>query len=863
MPPSRRPADRASASRPRPAAATRAKRVLFVDRARYHARLADGHDVGAAPGATASSTRGPGASLYRRSLSVRRRADGATGTRTAAAETSATRASRSGTSRSTSHGGTPTRSNFTDRGWLAPQREDAVGQQLARLLRRQRRQHAERRPRRSTRSRRHAGTTRSSRSTWPSVSFCDNPYPCSWDPNKPFSWQTNRAQNATQVFFFVNNWHDHLRGAPIGFTEAAGNFQNVNSTGQGKGGDAGRHADRRRRRTPTTACRTATTSTTPTWTRRRTASRRRCRCTCSTSPARRTRTSDPFVADQRRRRGRHRLPRVHPRPVQPAGRRRQRQLDARRRPGRRDGRGVERLVRHGLPRRPGPADATSRGTADIVHLPVRRRRAPASTAPSRSTARSARLATAARRRHRRTRGGYTYARLRPGHRQPRGARRRRDLGADPVGPARPRSARSVDRVAGDPGDGAVADATRRSSTAQRDPAGRHRGRTAAATTSTIWSVFAHRGMGFFAGALGGDDAAPGADFHDAAGATSTGLHHRHGDRRRHRRAGAPASPVTLGLPGRLRAREPVRRSPAADGRYSIGPVPVGHYREARPSSGPATTRRPARRHGRQGRRRSQDFAIRRDWAALERRRADRRLQRPGLLARLRSRQARSTRARPRGWGSTTGDDDGRPDEHVRPEVHRGRRCANAVDIAEFAVDPSATCGDGRQRVDGRASRSRRRRTASTWTQVASGRRSPMADRRPAQRRSTPTAAANGVQYVRFTITRQPDPGLRDQLPGRRVLGLLVHRPDRARGVRRGELTVRAGRPDPDVARYLSTRGAASATRSSTWSRRGNRSRRVVSARNIAVTVTSWPRAVKDHPVASSPVCSTPSWTTRR
>ena len=68
-------------------------------------------------------------------------------------------------------------------------------------------------------------------------SFCDHPYPCSWNPNKPFSWRANRAQNATQVFFYVNQWHDHLAKAPIGFTEAAGNFQKINHTHRGKGGD--------------------------------------------------------------------------------------------------------------------------------------------------------------------------------------------------------------------------------------------------------------------------------------------------------------------------------------------------------------------------------------------------------------------------------------------------------------------------------------------------------------------------------------------------------------------------------------------------------------------------------------------------
>ncbi len=67
--------------------------------------------------------------------------------------------------------------------------------------------------------------------------FCSNPWPCSWNPNKPFSWQTNRAQDTTQVFYFVNNWHDHLRAAPVGFTEAAGNFQRKNHSKRGRGGD--------------------------------------------------------------------------------------------------------------------------------------------------------------------------------------------------------------------------------------------------------------------------------------------------------------------------------------------------------------------------------------------------------------------------------------------------------------------------------------------------------------------------------------------------------------------------------------------------------------------------------------------------
>ena len=69
------------------------------------------------------------------------------------------------------------------------------------------------------------------------VSFCDNPYPCSWNPNMPFSWQHEPSAERQQVFYFVNAWHDYLRSAPIGFTEAAGNFQVKNPSSKGLGGD--------------------------------------------------------------------------------------------------------------------------------------------------------------------------------------------------------------------------------------------------------------------------------------------------------------------------------------------------------------------------------------------------------------------------------------------------------------------------------------------------------------------------------------------------------------------------------------------------------------------------------------------------
>ena len=67
---------------------------------------------------------------------------------------------------------------------------------------------------------------------------CSVNFPCSWDSGVANSWQANMKQNGTQLFYFVNRWHDWLAQNPISFTEAAGNFQVTNSSGQGVGGDA-------------------------------------------------------------------------------------------------------------------------------------------------------------------------------------------------------------------------------------------------------------------------------------------------------------------------------------------------------------------------------------------------------------------------------------------------------------------------------------------------------------------------------------------------------------------------------------------------------------------------------------------------
>jgi extracellular elastinolytic metalloproteinase len=66
------------------------------------------------------------------------------------------------------------------------------------------------------------------RSTIPGLT-CAAAFPCSWDPKVANSWRVNANQDATQVFYFVNRFHDHLLSSPIGFTPAAGNFEGVDA----------------------------------------------------------------------------------------------------------------------------------------------------------------------------------------------------------------------------------------------------------------------------------------------------------------------------------------------------------------------------------------------------------------------------------------------------------------------------------------------------------------------------------------------------------------------------------------------------------------------------------------------------------
>jgi extracellular elastinolytic metalloproteinase len=64
---------------------------------------------------------------------------------------------------------------------------------------------------------------------YPMVTFspaaCVPGFPCTWDPEVQNSWKADQNQSAVQLFYFVNTFHDHLAASPIGFDSDAGNFE--------------------------------------------------------------------------------------------------------------------------------------------------------------------------------------------------------------------------------------------------------------------------------------------------------------------------------------------------------------------------------------------------------------------------------------------------------------------------------------------------------------------------------------------------------------------------------------------------------------------------------------------------------------
>jgi len=95
-----------------------------------------------------------------------------------------------------------------------------------------------------------------------------------------------------------------------------------------------------------------------------------------------------------------------------------------------------------------------------------------------------------------------------------------------------------------------------------------------ANHAAIWQVFAHRGMGFFAGSLGGNDTEPGASFAKPPATNATGTISgtvTDGD------SGLPLQGITVTLAFQGSGPANPTTVTQADGTYSIPDVPVGTY----------------------------------------------------------------------------------------------------------------------------------------------------------------------------------------------------------------------------------------------------------------------------------------------
>ena len=468
-----------------------------------------------------------------------------------------------------------TRSASTASGWLPTGAGRAVRQQRAHLQRRQRQQRG--------RLDRGDQPTGASGYRFPLVArprVAGEPctaYVCTWDPNTRVlvAGQRRRAR-ATQNFYFINNWHDYLAEGADRLHRGGRQLPAGQRQRPGQGRRPGPRRVAGRRDAATTGCRTATTSTTPTSTPRRTASRRRCRCSCSTQPGT-TLQAGPVHRRHGLGRGRHRLPRVHPRPLPPAGRRRRQQPGAGLGPGRR------RWARPGATGTRWTTWSTRATIKDTEQArrhhrgSLRRRRHRASAArPTDCPVGLARRGLPRHHGHRRRAATPTATSAASTTRRatctpPARSGRRR------CGTCAARSGRKLRRVAGDPRHGAVADlpvatwtcATRILQADQAIHGGEH--------AKKIWTVFATRGMGFFAGTVSGDDLHPVEDFSTPPPARHPA---RHADRHRHR-------------PGRPAPRSRARPSPSADttpaSPATTRPRPTPAAATPSPASSPAPT----------------------------------------------------------------------------------------------------------------------------------------------------------------------------------------------------------------------------------------------------------------------------------
>ncbi len=154
-----------------------------------------------------------------------------------------------------------------------------------------------------------------------------------------------------------------------------------------------------------------------------------------------------------------------------------------------------------------------------------------------------------------------------------------------------------------------------------------------------------------------------------------------------------------------------------------------------------------------------NFEVRRDWAAASGGASIADFNGPDFSPVCGPPQAIDT-SQASGWGSTTGNDDGDPTNVFVPKFVVIELPA-AIDVTQFAVDPSATCGDGGSASTGDF-RIETSPNGTTWTEAASG--TFTLDDRGELNPVTPTGGTAGVKFVRFTILGNQTPDFATNCP---------------------------------------------------------------------------------------------------